>query len=214
MGRSAFFVRLHGCPQHCPWCDSAGTWHPDWLPKEVIKMTEEEILADISGSSWSNEPDFIVVTGGEPAIFDLTEFTRQAHNVLRKVHLETSGAYEMKGSFDWVTVSPKDKWAKPCTAENIALASEFKLIIETPDDLPYWANRLTRIQYKGQPIWLHPEWSRREDPHLLKAMVEYVKCVGSPYRIGWQLHKLYQADRLDNRSVAPVPLGGNPALGF
>ena len=28
-GQSAYFIRTFGCPIHCPWCDSSGTWHPE-----------------------------------------------------------------------------------------------------------------------------------------------------------------------------------------
>src|SRR5690606_10755697 len=35
MGRSAYFIRTFGCPVKCPWCDSAGTWHPDHIPAKV-----------------------------------------------------------------------------------------------------------------------------------------------------------------------------------
>ena len=45
LGKSAFFIRLHGCPIHCSWCDSAGTWHPDHRPESVDHMDPQE-LAD------------------------------------------------------------------------------------------------------------------------------------------------------------------------
>ena len=38
MGKSAFFIRTFGCPLHCPWCDSAGTWHKDFIPKQIDKI--------------------------------------------------------------------------------------------------------------------------------------------------------------------------------
>lgn len=210
MGRSAFFIRLYGCPQQCPWCDSAGTWHPDYRPAHLLKMTESDLVKELMQTA----AEFAVITGGEPGIFDLRRLTADIHLNARKVHIETSGAFELRGAFDWVTVSPKDKWAKACLPENIAKADEFKLIIETPDDLAYWATVLTRPEYRGQPVWLHPEWSQHDNPAVLCAITEFVKSVGDPYRAGWQLHKNYRADLGDKRSAAAVPLGGDPAKGF
>ena len=39
LGRKAFFIRLQGCPVKCAWCDSASTWHPQFVPKQVRKET-------------------------------------------------------------------------------------------------------------------------------------------------------------------------------
>ena len=66
-GKSAFFIRLHGCPVHCPWCDSAGTWHPDHKPESVDRMNPDE-LAD---EAFMACPEIVVITGGEPAIHNL-----------------------------------------------------------------------------------------------------------------------------------------------
>lgn len=211
MGRSAYFVRLYGCPLHCPWCDSAGTWHAGYKPEKLLRATEAEIAKEVPPTA-----DFVVVTGGEPCVHDLRLLTATLHEKGHRVHLETSGAYPISGTFDWITVSPKDKWSPdhPCREDCVGAANEFKLIIEAPGDMAYWANVLTRNSYHGQPIWLHPEWSKRNDWSLLNAMTEYVKGAGEPFRVGWQLHKLYRADTLDRGSRAPVPLGGNPLLGY
>ena len=97
MGRPAFFIRTFGCPVHCPWCDSAGTWHPDWTPKDVIKMTELELVGEVNGSLGV---DFVVITGGEPAVYDLGPLCGALHDFGHRVHLETSGAVKLYGQFD------------------------------------------------------------------------------------------------------------------
>ena len=118
MGRSAYFIRTFGCPVHCPWCDSAGTWHKDYVPKDIKKLTPK-LLADNAARS---QPDFVVITGGEPTVHDLTDLTAELHNLGLQVHLETSGAFKIKGDFDWITLSPK-KWKKPLP-ENISKSDE------------------------------------------------------------------------------------------
>ncbi|MGK0176927.1 MAG: 7-carboxy-7-deazaguanine synthase, partial [Lentimonas sp.] len=112
-GRAAYFIRTFGCPVHCPWCDSAGTWHPDYIPKKIARFEPEELAAEAAKTA----AEFTVITGGEPTIHDLTNLTEELHAVGQKVHLETSGAFAIKGTFDWITLSPK-RWKLPL-AENI-----------------------------------------------------------------------------------------------
>lgn len=207
MGKSAYFIRTFGCPVHCPWCDSAGTWHKDYVPKDIEKFTAVE-LADMAAE---HSPDFVVVTGGEPAIHDLNELTTELHDRDLVVHLETSGAFEIKGQFDWVTLSPKEM--KMPLKENLRSADEIKIIVDSKDAIDYWVDKIGSL-VKSDHIWLHPEWSQRSDPNIINAITEWVKKHGSPYRAGYQLHKIFKADSLDERSRPIVPLGGNEKLGY
>ncbi|MDG2170458.1 MAG: 7-carboxy-7-deazaguanine synthase QueE, partial [Opitutales bacterium] len=68
MGKSAFFIRLFGCPIKCPWCDSAGTWHPDFVPETIERISVEALVAQAK----EHNPAIVVITGGEPCIHDLT----------------------------------------------------------------------------------------------------------------------------------------------
>lgn len=190
-------------------CDSAGTWHPEYVPKHVTRLTAGEILKQIQ----PGRPEFVVITGGEPCIHKLEELTQLLldHNI--KVHLETSGAFESRASFSWITLSPK-KWG-PALTHMTWDAHEYKIIVEVPEDIELYWGMLQRSGYNTKsPIWLHPEWSKQEDKVVLNAITEHVKTYGSTFRAGWQLHKLYRADLLDKRSAMPAPLGGNPEKGF
>jgi 7-carboxy-7-deazaguanine synthase len=89
MGRAAFFIRTFGCPVQCPWCDAAGTWHPDFIPDKVDKI-DPHTLAAIAEASGC---EFVVITGGEPAIHDLSELTRELKARGLPAHIETSGAF-------------------------------------------------------------------------------------------------------------------------
>jgi len=138
-----------------------------------------------------SKPEFVVVTGGEPAIHDLQPLTDALHAVNLPVHIETSGAYALKGDFDWITVSPK-VYQLPLP-ENIHRANELKLIIENPDSISYWENQLgPELTRPERPVWLHPEWSLREDPATLTLIAETICERAAPFRAGWQLHKLYR----------------------
>ena len=207
MGRKAFFIRLQGCPVKCTWCDSASTWHPQYVPKNIRKATADE-LAKEAGES---KPDFVVLTGGEPCVHDLVPLVNALKAAKLKVHLETCGAYEIPEGLDWVTVSPK--WAKLPVAESLAKADEVKLIIESADSAPKWTQAVGGV-WSAKSVWLHPEWSHRADSSILKAITDFVKENGAPFRAGWQVHKPYMADSLDARARPPAPLGGDPTLGF
>jgi 7-carboxy-7-deazaguanine synthase len=178
-------------------------------------MNEVELVNEAAAS----KSKFIVLTGGEPAIHNLKTLSVCAELKGIPLHIETSGAYPLQGTFQWITVSPKDKWAKPALESVVRAANEFKLIIEEPADIPYWNEKLFfelngAWMDKRATIWLHPEWSKRNDPAILKAITHQVKFTGDPWRAGYQLHKLFRADALDNRTQPLAPLGGNPELGY
>jgi 7-carboxy-7-deazaguanine synthase len=206
MGRAAFFIRTFGCPVKCPWCDSAGTWHPEWIPEKVDRCPVEEL----AGGAAEAGAEFVVVTGGEPAIHDLGPLTAALAKRNLAAHLETSGAFPIRGEFAWVTVSPK--WWKRPLPENIERASEIKVIVEDEASVERWWQEILP-HHRGQPVWLHPEWSQRNNPSVLNSISAAVKEHGAPFRAGYQLHRLYNVDALDSRSRPPVPLGGTIALG-
>lgn len=208
MGKPAFFIRLYGCPIHCPWCDSAGTWHKDHVPKDIKRVTAVA-LADESAVSGSK---IVVITGGEPTVHNLTSLCGALHAKGHLVHLETSGAFDIHGYIDWITLSPK-RWKMP-KPENVRQANEFKLIIEKPEDIDFYWKFIYAAGGYGKDVWLHPEWSQRENPVVLKAISDAVKQNDRPFRAGWQLHKLYRVDAMDVRSAPLVPLGGDPQKGF
>ncbi|HBR94470.1 MAG TPA: 7-carboxy-7-deazaguanine synthase QueE [Opitutae bacterium] len=204
-GRAAYFIRTFGCPVHCPWCDSAGTWHPDYIPKKVQRSSVESLVTEVA----KTKAEFVVITGGEPAIHNLQALVDALHAIGQTVHLETSGAFEIKGNFDWITLSPK-RWKLPL-AVNLERASEFKIIVDQAAEIEEYSEV---IGATTKPVWLHPEWSKHNDAATLDAITEWVKTQGAPYRAGWQMHKHYAADLKDSRSAPAAPLGGDPKLGF
>lgn len=186
-GRSAWFIRLFGCPVHCPWCDSAGTWHPDHIPAKIQRFSPHNLAEEAAAA----HPAFVVITGGEPAVHDLCELTRALHRQKLAVHLETSGAFALQGDFDWITISPK-QWKPPLEAV-LQQADELKIIVDSPDAIDRWWQQLQHT-IRTQTVWLHPEWSVRGEPEILSAISQAVMQPNSPFRAGWQLHKLYGVD--------------------
>lgn len=206
-GKAAYFIRTFGCPVHCPWCDSAGTWHPDYVPDRVDRIEVDRLVTAAADS----RAEFVLVTGGEPAIHNLKPLVEALHAAGLQAHLETSGAFPIKGDFDWITLSPK-RWKLPLK-ENLCKADEFKIIVDSPDAIKEYTEKLASIP-NIRTVWLHPEWSLRDNAEVLNGITDWVKAHGAPYRAGWQLHKPYQADLLDSKSVNAAPLGGDPGKGY
>jgi 7-carboxy-7-deazaguanine synthase len=190
MGKPAFFIRLFGCPVHCPWCDSAGTWHPDHIPSSIDRFTVDALV----DQALKHQPEIVVITGGEPSIHDLSALTGALRARNLPVHLETAGCFEIRGNFDWITVSPK-VWKKPIQ-ESLAKADEFKIIVDKHGAIDLWEREIGSY-YSGKPVWLHPEWSKRNDPEILGAINSAVKNRKHLYRAGYQLHKLFGVDEED-----------------
>lgn len=214
-GRKAFFIRTMGCPVHCPWCDSAGTWHKDYVPKKINRMELQSLVDEVKAAN----PYCVVITGGEPCVHKaLPEFTAMLTQAKQRVHVETCGGFLQPGdAFDWITISPKRAHLPLRTM--LLEAHELKIIVDTPTAIEEWVETLTEIagysisSVPYEAIWLHPEWSQRNNPEILDAITKAVVERGGMFRAGWQMHKLYKADTLDPRSAPTVPLGGNPSLG-
>ncbi|MBZ9750818.1 7-carboxy-7-deazaguanine synthase QueE [Deinococcus sp. HMF7604] len=212
LGRAAYFIRLYGCPQACPWCDSAGTWHRDYRPDSVPLLSAQELSE--AAEQEAPQGAFVVLTGGEPILFDLEPLVTLLHAQGRRVHLETSGIAPLRGAADWVTLSPKP-FGQPPLPEVVAQAAEVKIIVHEPDDIAAGLATLEGLPADA-PIWLHPEWSkaRDRDAGVLNAITQAVKA-DPRLRAGYQLHKLYRPDELDPHSDKRlIPLGGQVALGY
>ena len=97
MGKSAFFIRLHGCPVHCPWCDSAGTWHPDHVPDSIDRI--EPI--DLAEEALQSGCEIVVITGGEPGPFFLAPAGLQPDAAKSVFHPRVSAMIVEHGTYDF-----------------------------------------------------------------------------------------------------------------
>ena len=95
-GKAAYFIRLGGCDVGCHWCDVKESWDPELHPL----MNAEEIA-----ETAARHCKTIVLTGGEPLMWNLDILTSKLKELGCTVHIETSGAYPMSGQLDWITLS-------------------------------------------------------------------------------------------------------------
>lgn len=204
MGRAAYFIRLQGCDQACWFCDSASTWHKDWLPEGIFLGDRHEV-ADLVDAPHGVP---VVLTGGEPCMYDLDPLIELfKYEQVRDVHIETAGHRPLPRGATWVTLSPKPFAAHPLR-ESVDRADEFKIIISDDASLDNALDCLALEPHDTRPIWLHPEWGHSDRAGTLDTITRAVKAEPKRFRAGWQLHKLYQADNADGKPVNVAPLGG------
>ncbi len=174
-GFAAYFIRLGGCDVGCVWCDVKESWpvdaHPRTSTKDMVRF------ASASGAA------MVVVTGGEPALYDLTLLTADLRKAGLHTHVETSGAYPLTGQWDWVCLSPK-KFKAPHPSV-YPKADELKVIIYHKSDFD-WAEKEGAKVSASCKLYLQPEWSKEKE--MMHAIIDYVKS-HTRWRISLQVHK-------------------------
>lgn len=174
-GTAAYFIRLAGCDVGCSWCDVKDSWtvSPDQ------HMSCDSLLEKVEQA----KADRVVITGGEPGIYDLRKLCAVLKSKSIKVHLETAGPHELRGEFDWVCLSPK-KFLKPVSGV-YDLAHELKVVIYNRHDF-VWAEEHAALCPEYTQLFLQPEWSRMEK--MTPLILDYVKEFPK-WRLSLQTHK-------------------------
>lgn len=172
-GTPATFVRLMGCAVGCPWCDTKHTWEVD----RRFEIATDAMMAKLGDApSWAAltpaeiadqvgtfKPGHVVLTGGEPAMYDLRELSGILIDRGYTVQLETSGTQEIRiAEAAWVTLSPKIDMPGGFKVRDEAVyrADEIKFPIGKRADL----DKLDRLLTESAPftrgytpdIWLQP----------------------------------------------------------
>jgi len=174
-GKAAYFIRLGGCDVGCHWCDVKESWDANLHPLTPVKNILISVL--------EYKAKAVVVTGGEPLHYDLSELTRQLKEKNIETFIETSGAYPLTGNWDWICLSPK-KTAPPLSVI-YEKAHELKMIIHNRHDL-VWAEEEAKKVNKNCYLYLQPEWSKREE--MMPLIIEYVKA-NQKWMVSLQTHK-------------------------
>ncbi len=174
-GKAACFVRIGGCDVGCHWCDVKESWNPDIHPlSNVEKIVENASLFPAKT---------IVVTGGEPCMFNLSKLTEKCLSKEYQLHLETSGAYPLSGTWHWICVSPKKNMLP--LPSLLTKANELKVIIHNMNDFK-WAEENAKQVNSNCLLFLQPEWSKKDTltPHI----IEYIMKNPS-WQLSLQTHK-------------------------
>jgi organic radical activating enzyme len=174
-GKAAYFIRLGGCDVGCVWCDVKESWDAEKHPRyeigrmiSAIRMTPAKI---------------VVITGGEPLMYNLSELTNALHDEHFKTHLETSGAYPLTGNWDWICVSPK-KFKAPLP-EILPKADELKVVIFNKSDFE-WAEKYAARVSSNCKLFLQPEWDKASQ--MTPFIIDYIKA-HPEWNLSLQIHK-------------------------
>jgi len=173
-GTAAYFIRIGGCDVGCHWCDVKESWNAELHPPTATNVIVNNAKA---------YADTVVVTGGEPLMWDMAVLTQQLKDNGLKVHIETSGAYPVTGSWDWFCLSPKKN--KLPVDDAYAMASELKVIIYNKHDFIFAEEQAAKVN-SSAILFLQPEWSKKEE--MTPLIVDYV--MNNPkWRVSLQTHK-------------------------
>ena len=130
----------------------------------------------------------VIVTGGEPLMWDMNILTSKLRENNNIIHLETSGAYEISGTWDWVCLSPKKQ--KLPEKEIYKLADELKIIIYNKHDLKFAIEEASKVTEKCK-LFIQPESERFE--RNKDFIIDFIK-ENPKWQISLQLHKFMNVD--------------------
>lgn len=201
-GTPSTFIRLQGCDVGCSWCDTKHTWK---LNKRHEHDNEAiRLKSQISTKTWSsielaslleiiqtdhNTTKHLVITGGEPTLYDLQPLCHKLALMGKFVQIETSGTSEIKVTPDtWVTLSPKigKIYKKKLLSSAVHRANEIKFPVQNESDIEQL--KLLIQEYKNLkhlPIWLQPISAADE---ATKLCID--ACLKNNWRLSIQTHKL------------------------
>ncbi len=174
-GRAAYFIRLGGCDVGCVWCDVKESWnkenHPSYSVEELLHFVTE------------TKTKLAVITGGEPLMHQLDELTNTLQQSGIETNIETSGAYPLSGSWNWICVSPK-KFKAPLPSV-LKKANELKIIVFNKSDFS-WAEQHAKMVSSGCKLYLQPEWTQAEkmSPLIIQYIMDHPQ-----WELSLQVHK-------------------------
>ncbi|WP_286744374.1 7-carboxy-7-deazaguanine synthase QueE [Roseivirga sp. UBA1976] len=174
-GNPAYFVRLGGCDVGCVWCDVKDSWDALRWPLHSID--------EIVGGAKKYKGKLVVVTGGEPLMYNLNALTDRLRAEGYHTNIETSGAHSLSGTWDWLCFSPK-KFMQP-KEEFYAAADELKVVVYNKSDFKWAEEHAAKVRPECL-LYLQPEWDKSDK--MLSQIIDYVKD-NPRWKISLQTHK-------------------------
>lgn len=194
-GHPAIFIRLHGCPLRCTFCDT----NFDDPDDPVVDI--KDLLMQPAFNSTAN---LVVITGGEPTNQNIIPLCKQLHFLGYKIQIETAGVGWVPGLEQYgieMVCSPKTPHIHP---QIFSHAIAFKYVISEKMSfdgfVPITATQPNARQVKlasprpGAPVYLSPmdeyeETTNVKNRKLVAQMAIKYGCIA-----GLQLHKFMEVD--------------------
>jgi organic radical activating enzyme len=160
-GVPATFIRLQGCPVGCWWCDSGPLADEVWgrqtngltrntWNKGGKKMTIDQIMREVNQRH-------VVITGGEPTLYELDALLIALQGRHCFTQLETSGLNSMKGELwpNWVTWSPKENLGYDAPKSLLSHADEIKFVVDVNLHFGIVESRVAQVRQLGGSPWVY-----------------------------------------------------------
>ena len=173
-GTAAYFIRLGGCDVGCHWCDVKESWAAEAHPLVPVDTIVTDALA---------HSKTMIITGGEPLMWNLELLTEKLRAAGARTHIETSGAHPLSGTFDWICLSPK-KIKRP-VGDVLQKANELKMVIYNNNDFLFAEEMAAQVS-SDCLLYLQPEWSKRNK--VIPKIVDYVMA-HPQWKASLQMHK-------------------------
>lgn len=224
-GTPMVIVRLQGCDVGCPWCDTKETWEvrpelrvaslEEVIPpaKEVLRNTQSMQVTDVP-VDWMTyceatpyavaemvarlgpNIDWVLITGGEPAQYDLRSLVEALHHKRKKVAIETSGTQKghVISGADWICVSPKIGMpgGERFDIYNLDGVDEIKWVVGKQADVEALEQLLETAKglYVGLARTIISLQPLSQSPKATKICIEAARDHG--WHVSIQTHKLLQ----------------------
>lgn len=198
-GIAAIFIRLQGCPVGCSWCDTKHTWliNEDLMQPmmDTVAKTEENECYSVQTATelltlfqqQGYQAKHVVITGGEPCMYDLNPLCDLLHQHGYSTQIETSGTFAISAPAEtWVTVSPKVNMSGGYQVLQSALdrANEIKHPVAMEKHIDELLVLLKHTDITAKLVYLQPISQQRRATELAIAM-----CKKHNWRLSVQVHK-------------------------
>jgi 7-carboxy-7-deazaguanine synthase len=202
-GLPCIFVRLTACNLRCRWCDSEYTFSGG------VKMSLEQVEAEVLRLSGPGPPPLVEITGGEPMLQEreVVPLMQQLHDSGYTVLLETSGERPLSGVPREVVKivdvkCPHSGAADTFRMENLQALGprdEVKFVLSDRTDYEFAREFMRKhaLAERVQSVIFSPAFSKdaqgaRDSSHCLldpRELADWMLEDGLPARLGLQIHK-------------------------
>jgi organic radical activating enzyme len=203
VGKPAYFIRFAGCNLWCGWCDSMHSVDPKLYHGKT---------SEIDYAAVPDQCDLVVITGGEPTLFDLLEVKRNLAREGRRFEVESNATNfpDYVDEFDW-NLSPKLKssaqkneklehsrlsglsqWAEYARKRSNVT---FKFVVTTQADIDEIDELVRSHDIPAQLVYLMAEGQSRESQTLDRVDWIVEACKTRGYTFSPRLHIMLWGDR-------------------